>query len=109
MARRWLEADVILLGLILICVLSVHLADRSLSFLVPNGKALPLIFEPDDLELWVEGGGNSVEADVRLKEESVEVVIKFGVAKGYCSSKVFQLVCAVVRVVVVRPQSLQIR
>jgi hypothetical protein len=26
-------------------------------------------FEPGDSELWVEGGSNSVEADIRLEEE----------------------------------------
>ena len=79
----------LLLSLILISVLFVHLAERRLSLLVPIGKALPLSLEPGDAELGVERSGYGVEAYVGLNEERIKVVIEFGLAKGYRSSKVF--------------------
>jgi hypothetical protein len=66
-----LEGRVVLLGLPLICVLLVRLAERRLRLLVPMGEALPLSLELGDAELGVERGGYGVQADVRLEDESI--------------------------------------
>ena len=57
----------------------------------------------------MEDGGYSVETNVGLHKDKVEVSVEFFLAVGDGGAKIFAAVCALICGAIERPQGLQIR